>query len=105
MHIGEAHSERHDDHYLIEVSLLLGEVPPEDVRIEVYAEPEDGAKAAHCTVMQRRGKLIGAANGFTFAATVPNHRPLSDYSIRVVPSNPDAAVPLEAQQILWKNCG
>ena len=105
VHIGEAHSERHDDHYLIEVSLLLGEVPPEDVRIEVYAEPEDGAKAAHCTVMQRRGELIGAANGFTFAATAPNHRPLSDYSIRVVPSNPDAAVPLEAQQILWKNCG
>ena len=105
VHIGETHSERHDDHHLIKVSLLLGEVPPEDVRIEVYAEPEDGAKAAICTAMQRDEELIGAANGFTFAATVPNHRPLHDYSIRVVPSNPDAAVPLEAQQILWKNCG
>jgi starch phosphorylase len=105
VHIGEAQVERHDDHYLIQVSLLLGEVPPENVRIEVYAEPEDGAKAAFCTAMQRVGELIGAANGFTFAATAPNHRPLHDYSIRVVPSNPNAAVPLEAQQILWKNCG
>jgi starch phosphorylase len=105
VHIGEAHMERNGDHYLIKASLLLGEVLPEDVRIEVYAEPEDGAKAASCTPMQRDGELIGAANGFTFAATVPNHRPLRDYSIRVVPRNPNAAVPLEAQQILWKNCG
>jgi starch phosphorylase len=105
VHIGETHSERQDDHYLIKASLLLGEVLPEDVRVEVYAEPEDGAKAAFCAAMQRDGALIGAANGFTFVAAAPNHRPLSDYSIRVVPSNPNAAVPLEAQQILWKNCG
>jgi starch phosphorylase len=105
VHIGEPHVERQDDHYLIKVSLLLGEVRPEDVRIEVYAEPEVGAKAAFCAAMQRHAELIGAANGFTFAATAPNHRPLADYSIRVVAMNPNAAVPLEAQHILWKNCG
>ena len=93
------------DHYLIKVWLLLGEVPPEDVRVEVYAEPEDATKAAFCTTMERHGALIGAANGFIFAATAPNHRPLRDYSVRVIPSNPNAAVPLEARQILWKNCG
>ncbi len=105
VHIGEAQIERRDDNYLIKVSLLLGEVPPEDVRIEVYAEPEDGANAAFCTAMKREGELIGATNGFTFAATAPSGRPLSDYSIRVIPMNPNAAVPLEARQILWKNCG
>ncbi|MGO9741230.1 MAG: alpha-glucan family phosphorylase [Roseiarcus sp.] len=105
VHIGEAQIERRDDNYLIKVSLLLGEVPPEAVRIEVYAEPEDGANAAFCTAMKREGELIGATNGFTFAATAPSGRPLSDYSIRVIPMNPNAAVPLEARQILWKNCG
>ena len=105
VHIGDAHIELRDDHYLIKVSLLLGEVPPEDVRIEVYAEPEDSAKAAFCTAMQRHGELIGAANGFLFAAAAPNDRPLCEYSIRIIPSNPNAAVPLEARQILWKNCG
>ena len=105
VHIGDAHIELRDDHYLIKVSLLLGEVPPEDVRVEVYAEPEDATKAAFCTAMQRHGELIGAANGFLFAATAPNDRPLRDYSIRIIPSNPNAAVPLEARQILWKNCG
>ena len=105
VHIGDAHIEVRDDHYLIRVSLLLGEVPPEDVRVEVYAEPEDATKAAFCTAMQRHGELVGAANGFIFAATAPNDRPLRDYSIRVIPSNPIVAVPLEARQILWKNCG
>ncbi len=105
VHIGEAQIERRDDNYLIKVSLLLGEVPPEDVRVEVYAEPEGGANAPFCAPMQRDGELIGATNGFTFTAAAPNRRPLGEYSIRVVPSNPNAAVPLEARQILWKNCG
>jgi glycogen phosphorylase len=105
VHIGDANIELRDDHYLIKVWLLLGEVPPEDVRVEVYAEPEDAMKTAFCTTMERHGELIGAANGFIFAATAPNHRPLRDYSVRVIPSNPNAAVPLEARQILWKNCG
>jgi len=105
VHVAEVHSETRDSHYLIKASLLLGEVPPEDVRIELYAEPRDGEKAATRIAMQRDGALIGAANGFTFAAEAPDHRPLGDYSIRVVPNNPNAAVPLEAQQILWKSCG
>ena len=89
VHIGDAHFELRDDHYLIKVSLLLGEVPPEDVRVEVYAEPEDATKAAFCTAMQRHGELIGAANGFIFGATAPNERQLRDYSIRVIPNNPN----------------
>ena len=105
VHIGDANIELRDDHYLIKMWLLLGEVPPEDVRVEVYAEPEDAMNTAFCTTMERHGELIGAANGFIFAATAPNHRPLRDYSVRVIPSNPNAAVPLEARQILWKNCG
>jgi starch phosphorylase len=105
VHIGETHIERRGEQYLIKVSVLLGEVRPEDVRIEVYAEPEDAAKAPFRTAMQRDGELVGAANGFVFAATAPNGRPLRDYSIRVIPSSPNAAVPLEARQILWKSCG
>ena len=104
VHFGDAHIEQQDDHYLIKVSLLLGEVPPEDVRIEVYAEPQDSTKRAFCVAMERHGELVGAANGFIFTAMAPNVRPLRDYSIRIVPNSPNAAVPLEARQIIWKNC-
>ena len=105
VHIGDAHIELRDDHYLIKVSLLLGEVPPEDVRIEVYAEPEVGAEggvlhghAASRGAHRRRQRFHLRRHGAEPPAA-------GDYSIRVIPSNPNAAVPLEAQQILWKNCG
>ena len=75
VHIADAHIERLDDHYLIKVSLLLGEVPPEDVRVEVYAEPEEATKAPFRTAMERQGELVGAANGFIFVAAAPTTRP------------------------------
>ena len=91
VHIGDAHIELRDDHYRIKVSLLLGEVPPEDVRVEVYAEPEDAPKAAFCTAMQRHAELIGAANGFIFAATAPTTGPCAttrSASFRATPMSP-----------------
>lgn len=105
LHVGEIHVERQEERYLIKASLILGELQPDEVRIEVYAEPADGTTAALRVPMERDGELVGTVNGFTFAASVPNQRPVGDYSIRVLPNNPRAAVPLEAQQILWKNCG
>jgi starch phosphorylase len=46
--------------------------------------------------------LIGAANGFLFAAQTSANVPASDFTLRVLPYHPQAIVPLEARHILWR---
>ena len=38
---------------------------------------------------------------YTLRTTLPARRPAGDYTPRVVPWHPGAAVPLEANHILW----
>ncbi len=37
-----------------------------------------------------------------YRAAVPAVRPATDYTVRIVPHNADAAVPLEAPHIHWQ---
>jgi len=53
-------------------------------------------------VMARGRKLDGPGNGYEYAASVPASRSPADCTPRLVPHHPDAAVPLEAAEILWQ---
>ena len=48
-----------------------------------------------------RGRQLEAA-GYVYATQVVAERPVTDYTVRVVPYFRNAAVPLEAPQILWQ---
>ncbi len=86
--------------HTFEVQVFLGELDPNAVRLELYADGgEDGTAVRQ--EMTRAWQLAGSGNGFAYAANVPATRPATDYTPRVVPSFPQAAVPLEASQILW----
>jgi starch phosphorylase len=52
--------------------------------------------------MQRGEPLVGAANAFLYSACLPAVRPAGDYTPRVLPDKPGAAVPLEAPFISWR---
>ena len=52
--------------------------------------------------MARGRKLDGSGNDYEYAASVPASRSAGDYTPRLVPHHPDAAVPLEATEILWQ---
>jgi starch phosphorylase len=49
-----------------------------------------------------RGERLTDGNGYTYSARVPASRPAAEYTARIVPHHPEAAVPLEAAQILWQ---
>jgi starch phosphorylase len=49
-----------------------------------------------------RGERLTDANGHIYSARVPASRPAAHYTPRLIPSHPEAAVPLEATQILWQ---
>src|SRR5262249_52099286 len=78
----------------------LGGVAANAVLVELYADGQD-EQTAQRLPMTRAGRVEGSANGYVFTALVPASRPLSDWTPRVIPDHPGAAVPLEAAQILW----
>ena len=84
-----------------QVQLYLGDIPPEFVQVQLYAEPlEDEVE---CATM-RRGELIpGAINGYMYQCTVAASRPAEHFTPRVVPYHPEANVPAELALIGWRN--
>ena len=79
------------------MDVQLGDLPPDAVRVELYADG-DGTP---CVPMTRGRRVEGSANGYVYTATVPVARPASDWTARVVPDHPGAVVPLEAAHIRW----
>jgi starch phosphorylase len=83
------------------VEVYLGALDPETVRVELYADPADGVEAVR-QLMTRGRRLEGPGGRYEYAASVPASRPAGDYTPRLVPWHPAAAVPLEAPEILWQ---
>ena len=80
--------------------MYLGDLDPAAVCVELYADALDGSAPVH-HAMQRVRPITGAANAYLYIAQLPEARPPSDYTPRLIPYNPDASVPLEAVQIVW----
>jgi starch phosphorylase len=78
------------------------ELDPEAVRVELYAEGQNGAEPVR-QPMQRGQQLVGSANAFVYVASAPSTRPASDYTPRVAPYKAGASVPLEAPFICWRD--
>lgn len=83
------------------VQRFLGDVPPEAVRVELYADPRAGEPAC-IHRMEPAAPATGGDGCARYHATVPATRPAADYTPRVVPHHPAALVPAETQLILWQ---
>jgi starch phosphorylase len=99
------------------VRVDLGSVPPEAIRVELYAEPLESAPAGPTAAvapppmspetypleLQEFGEAkSGSVPAIrVYAATIVTTRPPGDFTPRIVPQHPDALVPLEAGEILW----
>lgn len=97
---GAATVDRKNDAYSFQVQAFLGEIDPEAVAVELYAEGKNGG-AAERTTMDRGARIAKSSGGFVYTARIPAARPASDYTPRIVPYHPGASVPLEAPFILW----
>jgi starch phosphorylase len=100
LRFGSATVEQQGEQYEFRVQVFLGDLDPDDVSVELYAEAQkDGNPAT--LVMTRDERPAEAASGFTYSASVPASRPVADYTPRLVPQHVGAIVPLEAPFILW----
>jgi starch phosphorylase len=96
---GTVSVETHDNLHVFRVQVLPGDLPLDDLRVELYAEPLREGESA---VQAMTGKGADAKGIVTYAAQVAASRAASDYTPRVVPYHPSVSVPLEASQILWQ---
>jgi starch phosphorylase len=87
--------------YDFQVQVFLGELDPDVVEVELYAEPQTDGK-----IFRQRMELVkqlpDSDGYFLYSSKVPANRPATDYIPRVVPRESRASVPLEATQILWQ---
>jgi starch phosphorylase len=87
--------------HAFEVELQLNGLNPDAVRVELYAEGNNGQGPIR-KEMTRVRQPAEPANNSIYRATVPAKRPVADYTPRVVPQFSGVAVPLETGQILWQ---
>jgi glycogen phosphorylase len=100
LRFGSAALEQHDKQYFFQVQVYLDELDPEAVKVELYAEGQNGGAPLQ-QPMSRGERLVGSENGFLYNAQLPVTRPAADYTPRLVPQHSGASVPLEAAFILW----
>ena len=86
-------------HILVEVD--LGRLDPEAVCVELFAETTNGAEPER-HVMARGSKVAGSGTRYEYGVSVPAARATGDYTPRLLPYHPSAAVPLEAHEVLWQ---
>jgi starch phosphorylase len=86
---------------VIEVDLVLDGLDPNAVRVELYANGLAGAGAASVEMMHVHAHP-DAGGHYVYRASVPNARPASDYTARVIPQRSGVAVPLESARIIWQ---
>ncbi len=98
---GTVSVETHDNFHVFLVQVLPGDLPLDDFRVELFANPLGGGESAvqAMTAIEKDGAPKGVV---TYSAQVAASRAASDYTPRIVPYHAGASVPLEAGQILWQ---
>jgi starch phosphorylase len=92
---------REGESWVIEVSLLSGELPSQWLRVELYAEPSAAEHAPTRVTMDRGERVAGTEVGYRYRARVPASRPALEYTARAVPFHPGIQLPAEEARILW----
>jgi len=100
LRFGSVATAQQGNEYIFRAQVYLDELDPDAVRVEVYADGQNGG-APFRQPMIRGDQLVGSANGFLYSAQVAADRPAADYTPRVVPWRVGAFVPLEAPFVLW----
>lgn len=97
---GEVRIAREGELWRFLVPVHLGGLPPAAVRVELYADPEEGQDRV-CWPLVREETASTAPGWHRYQGSVRSERPADHFTPRVVPAHPEAIVPLEAHHIAW----
>ena len=100
LRFGSATVEESGEEHSFRVEVFLGDLAPDAVSVELYAEKAGGSERLRYA-MDRKENVPGSHGGFVYTTRVPATRPASAFTPRIVPRHDGATVPLEASYILW----
>ncbi len=100
LRLGEVKIDTDWEHHVFEVQVFTGELDPNILRVELYADGVVGG--APLRQEMKRGRQT-EDYGYAYTAGVSAARNSTDYTVRITPYFCGAAVPLEASQILWQS--
>src|SRR5215831_19061131 len=99
---GEMRVESNDGQHCFQLQVNLGELSPDSVKVELYADALSGG-AAECHLMTVDNAAEAQTSGcYMYTGRIAAIRSPSDYTARVIARNPEAIIPLEAPQIIWQ---
>jgi starch phosphorylase len=101
LHFGTVNISQNSKNWIITTQVYLGDLTPQDVRVELYAEVQPHLEGI-CYSMQVDDDIPGSINGYIYGCEVSRDRPAEHYVPRIVPGHNAAAVPIEAPFILWQ---
>jgi starch phosphorylase len=99
---GSVELKTHDGQQVIRVQVFPGSADSDELRVELYAEPDQKSGSVAVEVMTACKACANPGGALLYSAEVSAGRPASDYTPRIIPHHPSASVPLEAPQILWQ---
>jgi glycogen phosphorylase len=83
--------------WFFSVAVDLREIASEDVTVQLYAEPRNGGSPFLSEL-----SLVPSSHPAIYAGSAPADRPPKDYTVRIIPCHPGAAIPTELPLILWQ---
>ncbi len=87
--------------HIIEAEVFLGNLDPNIVRVELYANAVNGGSPVR-QLMTHVSTPAGDSRGEMYRASVSAARPAADFTARIVPRYDGVAVPLEIDPVLWQ---
>ncbi len=101
LRFGKETVDTRDGHHTITVEVALGDVPPDAVRVEIFADGVNGDGPVR-QPMTRLAPPPGGGRNRVYSTTVSSARAARDFTARIVPDGGSLSVPLEAGGILWQ---
>jgi len=98
---GELHIETNNGEHTFRLELDLGDLRPDSVRVELYADALPGGPIER-QQMIRLDESGSSGSSHVYNVRLPANRPAGDYTARVIPDNPEAIIPLEVPLIVWQ---
>ena len=97
---GEVQTESVQNGYLFYVHILLNDINPKEILVELYAEGINGA--APLKINMEPDSIYKDRGEHIYHARVTSPRPASDYTARIIPNYESISMPLENNLILWQ---
>ena len=100
VHFGAMKAETNNGQHVFEVQVSLGDLAPDAIRVELFADGAAGDATSHEMKLIRQP--ADSLTAYVYRANVPATRPAADYTARLIPHYEGVAIPLEVSNILWQ---